>query len=511
MVSTRNALFSVSDKEGLLDFSRGLHELGFRFTASEGTARALREAGLPVTTVAEYTGLSEGLGGRVKTMHPRIFAGILAPRGDERELADLGAVPIDLVVANLYPFEQVVAKPGVSLEEAIENIDIGGVSLIRAAAKNASRVGVVVRPARYPDVLAALRQHGALPQTLREQLAVEAFEYTSRYDAAIYNYLWRRKGTPLPPAMRLAYDKAADLRYGENPYQKAALYREPTATASAAFAEKLQGKELSYNNLVDLDSALRIALEFEEPAAVVIKHTNPCGVALGRTLAEAYRAAHAADTVSAYGGVVGLNRTVDLATAKILRPHPLDAVIAPGYEPEALELLKQKKKGNFLITRTRGAFRRDEGLEIVRILGGLLAQTTDFPEVHPEAWKVVTKRTVTPDQVRDLLFGIRVSKYVRSNSIVLVKDERTVGIGAGQMSRVDSCMLACIKAKDAARGSVAVSDAYFPFRDGLDELAKGGVAAVAQPGGSIRDAEVIAAAEEHGIAMVFTGLRLFKH
>ncbi len=511
MVSTRNALVSVSDKEGLLDFARGLHDLGFRITASEGTAKALRDAGLPVTTVAEYTGLSEGLGGRVKTMHPRIFAGILAPRGDERELKDLGAVPIDLVVANLYPFERVTAQPGVSLAEAIETIDIGGVSLIRAAAKNAARVAILVRPAGYPEVLAALRQDGGPTQALRDRLALEAFEYTSRYDAAIYNFLWRRQGHSLPPALRLALDKASDLRYGENPYQRAALYREPTDTASAAFAEKLQGKDLSYNNLVDLDSALRIVLEFDEPAAVVIKHTNPCGVALGKDLAQAYRAAHAADTVSAYGGVVGLNRPVDLATARLVRPHPLDAVIAPDYEPEALALLKEKKKGSFLITRTRGAFRRDKGLETVRILGGMLAQTTDFPAVRPEAWKQVTKRGLTPDQVQDAIFGIRVSKYVRSNSIVLVKDERTVGIGAGQMSRVDSCMLACHKAKDAARGSVAVSDAYFPFRDGLDELAKGGVAAVVQPGGSIRDPEVIAAAEAHGLAMVLTGLRLFKH
>ncbi len=511
MVSTRNALLSVSDKEGLLDFVRGLHDLAFRFTASEGTAKTLRDAGLPVTTVAEYTGLSEGLGGRVKTMHPRIFAGILAPRGDEHDLKELGAVPIDLVVTNLYPFEQVVSKPDVSLAEAIENIDIGGVSLIRAAAKNASRVGVVVRPARYPDVLAALNEHGELPQALRDQLALEAFEYTSRYDAAIYNYLWRRKGNPLPPAMRLAIDKAADLRYGENPYQKAALYREPTAVASAAAAEKLQGKELSYNNLVDLDSALRIVLEFDETAAVVIKHTNPCGVALGKSLAEAYAAAHSADPISAYGGVVGLNRTVDVATARLMKPHPLDAVIAPGFKPEALAILKQKKKGDFLIVRTQGEFRRSHDLEMVHILGGLLAQTPAFPEIRPETWKVATTKAPTPDQVRDMIFGIRVSKYVRSNSIVLIKGERTVGIGAGQMSRVDSSMLACHKAREAARGSVAVSDAYFPFRDGLDELAKGGVLAVAQPGGSIRDPEVIAAAEEHGIAMVFTGLRLFKH
>jgi len=511
MAAARRALLSVSDKEGLIDFARGLHELGFELISTEGTARSLKEAGIPATTVSEYTGLREGLGGRVKTLHPRIFAGILAPRGDEPDLATLGARSIDLVVANLYPFEAVTAKSGVSQDEAIENIDIGGVSLIRAAAKNAERVGVVVSPRRYADILGALKDHGTLPAELREQLALEAFEYTSRYDSAIYNFLWRRKGLPLPPAIRVALDKAADLRYGENPYQKAALYRESTRFASAAHAEKLQGKELSYNNLVDLDAALRIALEFERPAAVVIKHTNPCGVALGKVLSEAYEAAHSADTISAYGGVVGLNRTVDLGTAKAMKPHPLDAVIAPGYEPDALGILKSKKKGNFLILQTRGEFRRDEGLETVRILGGFLVQTSDFPELRPESWKVVTKASPTPDQIRDVLFGVRVSKFVRSNSIVLVKGERTVGIGAGQMSRVDSCMIACYKAKETARGSVAVSDAYFPFRDGLDRLAESGVSVVAQPGGSIRDPEVIAAADEHGIAMLFTGLRLFKH
>lgn len=511
MVSARRALLSVSDKEGLVDFARGLHELGFEIISTEGTARTLKEAGIPSTTVSEYTGLKEGLGGRVKTLHPRIFAGILAPRGDEPDLQDLGARAIDLVVANLYPFEGVTAKSNVSEAEAIENIDIGGVSLIRAAAKNMERVAVVVSPKRYPDVLRVLKDDGTLPQPLREDLALEAFEYTSRYDAAIYNYLCRRKRLTFPPAIRIAYEKAADLRYGENPYQKAALYREPIAVASAAAAEKLQGKELSYNNLVDVDSALRVALEFDRPAAAVIKHTNPCGVALADSLADAYEAAHSADPISAYGGVVGLNRAVDMPTAKAMKPHPLDAVIAPGYDAEALEILKRKKKGSFLILRTRGEFRRDHGLDMVRILGGLLVQTTDFPELHPESWKVVTKAAPTREQIRDLLFGIRVSKFVKSNSIVLTKGERTVGIGAGQMSRVDACMVACYKAREASRGSVAVSDAYFPFRDGLDELGKGGVVAVAQPGGSIRDAEVIEAADEHGIAMVFTGLRLFKH
>src|SRR6059036_3697848 len=479
MVSPRRALFSVSDKEGLVEFARGLHALGFELIGTEGTAKTLKDAGLPMLTVADYTGLREGLGGRVKTLHPKIFAGILAPRGDEKDLADLGAVPIDLVVVNLYPFETTVAKPDLRFEEAIENIDIGGVSLIRAAAKNAARVSVIVRPERYSDVLRALREHRSIPEDLRNELAMEAFEYTSRYDAVIFNYLARRQGTALPPALRLAYDKVADLRYGENPYQRAALYHEP--------------------------------FPFAATATVVIKHTNPSGVALASTLAEAYSLAHAADPISAYGGVVGLNHPVDLATAKAMKKDVLDAVIAPEYEPQALDLLKSKKKGTFLILRTRGPFRKDHGIDMVRVLGGVLLQTTDFPTPRPEAFKVVTKVSPNAAQMRDILFGILVSRYVKSNSIVLVKGERTVGVGAGQMSRVDACMLACYKAKAAARGSVAVSDAYFPFRDGVDELAKGGVATVAQPGGSIRDDVVIAAADEHGIGMVFTGIRLFKH
>src|SRR3989440_10217080 len=511
MVSPPRALLSVSDKEGLVELARGLRDLGFELIGTDGTAKALMEAGLSVTTVADYTGLREGLGGRVKTLHPRIFAGILAPTGDEKDLQDLGAVAIDLVIVNLYPFEATVAKPDVTVDDAVENIDIGGVSLIRAAAKNASRVGVLVNPARYRDVLQAWREPKGLPAKLREDLALEAFEYTSRYDAAIFNYLASRQGGSLPLALRLAYDKIADLRYGENPYQRAALYREPYRFAATATAERLQGRELSYNNLIDLDAALRVATEFERPAAVVIKHTNPSGVALGSTLVEAYQSAHEADPVSACGGVVGLNRPVDLPTAKAMKGDVLDAVIAPGYEPPALELLKSKKKGAFLILRTRGPLRAEHGVDLVRVLGGVLLQTTDFPPLRPESFKVVTKASPSADAMRDIVFGITVSRYVKSNSIVLVKGEKTVGIGAGQMSRVDACMLACYKAKAAARGSVAVSDAYFPFRDGVDELAKGGVATVAQPGGSIRDDEVIAAADGHGIGMVFTGIRLFKH
>jgi phosphoribosylaminoimidazolecarboxamide formyltransferase/IMP cyclohydrolase len=510
MPGGRRAIVSVSDKLGIVDFSKGLVSLGYEILATDGTAKALRAGGVPVRSVSEYTGQPEVLGGRVKTLHPKIFAAILAVDGNEDELTRYGIEPVDLVVANLYPFEETVAKPRVTHAEAVENIDIGGVSLIRAAAKNAERVTVVVRPSRYVEVLGALRG-GGVPKPMRESLALEAFEYTSGYDAAIYNHLARRASPGVPPAMRLALPKGADLRYGENPYQKAALYLEPWRTAGVGTAERLSGKDLSYNNLIDLDAALRIALEFDRPAAVVVKHTNPCGVALADAVATAYRVAQAADPISAYGGVVGLNRDVDLATAKAMRRHVLDAVIAPGYDPEALSILKEKKKGAFLIMRTRGELRGDHGVDMTRVLGGVLVQTTDFPEVRPESWKVVTKRKPMPDQLRDLAFGVRVSRYVKSNSIVLARDERTVGVGAGQMSRVDACMLAVVKAGAAGRGSVAVSDAYFPFRDGLDELAKGGIAAVAQPGGSIRDSEVIAAADEHGIAMAFTGLRLFKH
>lgn len=510
MVSARRALLSLSDKEGLVDFARGLWDLGFEFLATEGTAKLLKDAGLPVTTIAEYTGLSEGLGGRVKTLHPRIFAGILAPRGDEPDLARMGAVPVDLVVANLYPFEAVAAKPKVDHAEAIENIDIGGVALIRAAAKNASRVAVVVRPSRYPEVLRTLRENRSLPDDLREELALEAFEYTSGYDAAIYNYLSRRHGDVLPRALRIAFPKAADLRYGENPYQKAAFYADPMARApSVARLDQLHGKELSFNNLVDLEAALRIASEFDDPAAGVIKHTNPSGVAVRRSLAEAYVAAHAADPAAAYGCVVGLNRPADRATVRAMKGHFVEAILAPDFEPDALKALRTRK--NIRLVRTNAPLRPGNELEVVKVSGGLLVQTPGYPAITRDVLKVVTKKEPSEDQIRDLLFAMRVSKFVKSNSIVLAKDETTVGIGAGQMTRVDSVVIARLKAGDRARGSVLCSDAFFPFRDGIDEAAKAGVAAIAQPGGSIRDGEVIEACNEHGIAMVFTGLRLFRH
>ncbi len=493
-----------------MEFARGLRDVGFEFFGSEGTAKTLRAAGLPAKTVSEYTGQPEGLGGRVKTLHPRVFAGILAPRGDEPELKAWGAVPIELVVANLYPFESVVAKPDVRIEDAIENIDIGGVSLIRAAAKNANRVGVVVRPSRYPEVLEAYRKDGMLPAKLREDLALDAFEYTSRYDVAIYNFLWRHQGRPLPPALRLAYERASDLRYGENPYQKAAFYRDPYAPKpNVASLDQLHGRELSYNNIADLEAALRIASEFEETAAVVIKHGNPSGVAVRPHLADAYAEAHAADERSAYGCVVGLNRAVDLDTAKGMKGHFVEAIVAPDYAEDALARLRKRK--NIRLVRTNLPLRPSPEFEMAKVSGGMLLQTTQYPEIRPETFKTVTRKEAKPEDVRDIVFGMQVSKYVKSNSIVLVKDRATVGMGAGQMSRVDSVILACLKAGPRAPGSILVSDAFFPFRDGVDEAAKGGVSVIAQPGGSIRDQEAIDACNEHGIAMVFTGMRLFRH
>jgi len=503
----RLAVLSVSNRAGIADFARGLVASGWALLATDGTAKHLSASGVAVRTISDYTGQPELLGGRVKTLHPRVFAGILAAEDDASELQAQGIELVDLVAANLYAFPEAVARPGVTPRDAMASVDIGGAALVRAAAKNAERVTVVVRPERYPEVLQAIRDGGVSP-ALRAALALEAFEYTSGYDAAIYDYLWDRRRDPLPGALRLALPKAMDLRYGENPYQRAALYAAPAASGrTLARADQLQGKELSYNNLLDLDAALRLAHEFDRPAAAVIKHTNPSGCAVADTVADAYRRAHDADPAAAYGCVVGLNRTVDASTATAMKGHFVEAVVAPDYEPGAIERLRSKKNLRVL----RASPSPDGDLEIVRVSGGVLVQTSGPLDVDPRSWKAVTTRAPTAEQLRDMAFGVRVSRYVKSNSIVLAHGERTVGVGAGQMTRVDACMLARVKAGPKADDSVAVSDAFFPFRDGIDELARGGVAAIAQPGGSIRDAEVIAATEEHGIAMVFTGLRLFRH
>ncbi len=511
MVTVRKAIISVADKEGILEFARGLASLDVEIRASDGTAKYLGENGVGASTVTDYTGQREVLGGRVKTLHPKIFASILATKEQLPELRTLGWDPIDMVVVNLYPFEATVARQGVALDEAMENVDIGGVSLIRAAAKNADRVAVIVNKAQYTDVLDEMkRTRGKVCDEKLARLAIAAFEYTSGYDAAIFNYLWQRTSSAIPPALRLAYPLDSSLRYGENPYQKAALFRDPRSSKlSIAGCELLHGKPLSYNNIIDLDAALQAASEFEETCAVIIKHTNPCGLALGKTLKEAYAAAHEADLVSQYGCVVGVNRKVDVETAKAMKPHFVEAIMAPDYDQEALTLLRTKK--DIRLMRTGEPFRQTQQLFMTKVSGGMLVQTSDFPQIKPEEFRVVTKAKPAKGQLRDMVFGLKVSRHVKSNSIVLVKDQRTVGIGAGQMSRVDACHMATYKAGPKAKGSVLTSDAFFPFRDGVDTVAAAGVAAILQPGGSIRDKEAIAAADEHGVAMAFCGIRTFKH
>ncbi len=509
MVSVRRALLSVHDKTGLEGLARGLTEAGVQLIATGGTARFLEEAGIEATPASALTGFDQWLGGRVKTLHPKIQAAILARRepGHLKELEDLGVDPIDLVVVNLYPFEAVAANPGASPEEVLENIDIGGVTLIRSAAKNARDVAVLVSPSQYEGFLQELSETGEVSPGTCEALAGTAFARTAAYEAAIARHLGPT-GT-FPERLSLAFEKVADLRYGENPHQKGAAYLDPMATGGVIRAEQLHGKRLSYNNLLDLEGGLALIAEFERPTAAVIKHVNPSGCASADEIAEAYRLALECDPMSAYGGVVALNRTLDAATADAMKKVFVEAVIAPDYEPEAVERLRKKK--NLRIMRMAGPARRAAEWSMHKIHGGLLVQTANDVEVTRDQLKVVTERAPTEDEIEGMLFAVKVLRHVKSNSIILVKGERTVGIGAGQMSRVDASMLAGSKAKEEAAGSVLASDAFFPFRDGVDEAAKVGVSAVIQPGGSIRDEEVIAAADEHGMAMVFSGVRMFTH
>ena len=489
--------------------ARGLAGRGVELFGSDGTAAFLEEQGVSVRGLSELTGHGTLLGGRVKTLHPAIHAGILAREDQLEELERQGFVPFDIVAVNLYAFEE-AARRDAPVPQAVEALDIGGVALIRAAAKNFERVAVLVRTEQYPAILQELEGKGEISRETRAHLAAEAFALTSAYDTAIYTYLSRQLGERLPGHLRIAQEKSQDLRYGENPHNQAAFYRDAGATGtSLADCVQLHGKELSYNNLLDLDLALRIASEFTEPTAAVIKHANPSGVAVGETIDHAFRRAFDADPMAAYGCVVGLNRTLDLATAKELKPHFIEAVLAPGYEDDALDLLRTKK--NLRVMDAGGVLRGSGDLEHVRVHGGTLVQSSDWPPLEPASLKLVTKLAPTGDQVRDLLFAARVSKYVKSNSVVLARENATVGIGAGQMSRVDSSRLAGHKAGAKAKGSCLASDAFFPFRDGVDEAARVGVAAILQPGGSIRDNEVIAAADEHGMAMVFSGVRMFRH
>ena len=516
------ALISVSDKTGIADLARDLNALGVEILSTGGTARLLTGAGVPVIEVSDFTGFPEMMDGRVKTLHPKIHGGILGRRGtDEAVMADNGIVPIDLVVVNLYPFEQTVARPDCDLQTAIENIDIGGPTLLRAAAKNHAAVTVVVDSADYPLLLDELRANGnAVSPATRYTFAVKAFEHTARYDGAIANYLGAidadGERADFPHTLNLQFRRAQAMRYGENPHQRAAFYVEQAPReASVATARQLQGKELSYNNMADTDAALECVKSFTEgPACVIVKHANPCGVALGSDPLEAYDRAFRTDPTSAFGGIIAFNRPLDTTTARaIIERQFVEVIIAPVVDPDALPVLAGKKNVRVLEC---GAW-TDEPvpmLDFKRVNGGLLVQDRDRGRMSTDDLKVVTRRAPTAHELQDLLFAWRVGKFVKSNAIVYCRDGMTIGVGAGQMSRVYSARVAALKAADEGlevQGSVMASDAFFPFRDGIDQAAEAGIVAVIQPGGSMRDDEVIAAADEHGIAMVFTGMRHFRH
>ena len=510
----KRALISVSDKTGLIPFAQGLAEQDIELISTGGTARALKDAGLTVKEVAEITGFPEILDGRVKTLHPRIHSGILAVRDKEehqRQLEEHHITPIDLVVVNLYPFAETIARPDVTFEEAIENIDIGGPSMVRAAAKNHAYVTIVVDPVDYEPVLAELKEKGQISSELRRRLAAKAFRHTAGYDALIAQYLSEQAGERFPERLTLTFDKVQTLRYGENPHQEAAFYQEPLARQSGiAQAEQLHGKELSYNNINDADAALQLVREFEEPAVVAIKHTNPCGVGLGSTLAEAFQKAYEADPVSIFGGIIAVNRPVDQAVADRMAELFLEVIIAPDFTPEALDRLTQKKNIRLLKLDVNGG--ENQQVQLVRsVTGGLLVQEADFGQLNEEELKVVTQRAPSEAEWEQLFFAWKVVKHVKSNAIVLAKDGQTLGVGAGQMNRVGAARIAIEQAGMKAKGAVLASDAFFPMKDTVEEAAKAGISAIIQPGGSIRDEESIQEADRHGIAMVFTGMRHFKH
>jgi phosphoribosylaminoimidazolecarboxamide formyltransferase/IMP cyclohydrolase len=525
---TRLALLSVSDKTGLVEFACQLVEaFDFLIISSGGTAETLKAAGIPVTKVSEYTGSPEILGGRVKTLHPRIHGGILSRRNVPQDLADLEAHqirPIDLVVVNLYPFEQTIAKPGVSLAEAVEQIDIGGPAMLRASAKNFAHVTVLCNPAQYGEYLDELRRgNGQVSFEFRRACALAGFSHTANYDAAIATYLAAQSATREPVSAESGNAHPATifimgsllqpLRYGENPHQPAAWYQTGTSPTGWAAATKLQGKELSYNNLVDLEAARRIVVEFDSApgapaAAVIIKHTNPCGVALGSTLLEAYTKAFAADSTSAFGGIVALNRPIDTETATALTQTFLECVVAPGCEAAAVDILAAKSRVRVL---TLPDLRSGPDKTVKAIAGGLLLQASDDLPIDISQWKVATEKAPTDDQWAELRFAWAVCKHVKSNAIVVTNQRTTLGIGAGQMNRVGSVKLALDQAGDKARGAILASDGFFPFDDSVRQAAAAGIAAIAQPGGSLRDAESIQAANELGLAMIFTGVRHFLH
>lgn len=512
----RLALLSVSNKTGLIDLARSLvEEFEFDIISSGGTAAALKAAGIPVTKVAEYTGSPEILGGRVKTLHPRIHGGILARRDVPQDLADLTENQIraiDLVVVNLYPFEQTIAKPGVTLADAIENIDIGGPAMLRASAKNHAHLTVLCNPDQYNTYLEELRQNGGEASLkFRQKSALETFQHTANYDCAIANYLSSQstQESPQKTNFNLSGKELQTLRYGENPHQAATWYQSGTIPTGWTTSTILQGKELSYNNLVDLEAARRLIVEFPDtPAAAILKHTNPCGTALGTTISEAYQKAFDTDSVSAFGGIVALNRPIDAATATALTKTFLECIVAPGCEPEAEEIIKKKAKVRVLILPdlTQGP------PQTVKIIaGGLLVQNSDDAVEDTSKWRVVTEKQPTAEELAELLFAWKVAKHVKSNAIVVTRNCTTIGVGAGQMNRVGSVKLALEQAGDQTKGAILASDGFFPFDDSVKTAAEAGISAIVQPGGSMRDRDSIEAANQLGIIMVFTDIRHFLH
>jgi len=514
----RHALISVSDKSGIEELARELRGLGIEIISTGGTAKLLQDAGLAVTEVSTLTGFPEIMGGRIKSLHPLIHGGILGRRGtDDVIMRKLGIHPIDLVVVNLYPFEQATSRPDCTMEEAIENIDIGGPAMVRSSAKNFKHVTVVVDPLDYGDVLSQIRANGTTDLETRYRLALAAFEYTARYDGLIANYLGARKpgstAGKFPHSVNLQFRKKQELRYGENPHQQAAFYQEPHAGADTiAGAVQLQGKELSYNNIADTDAALECVKQFSDPTCVIVKHANPCGVATAGSALEAYEKAYATDAESAFGGIIAFNTCVTAAVAKAITDRQfVEVVVSPEVTPDARDVFSVKKNVRVLICGEPGLEAPDQ-LDFKRVSGGLLVQDCDR-SLHSDL-ATVTERAPDDAESADLLFAWRVAKFVKSNAIVYAKELATVGVGAGQMSRVNSARIAAIKAEHAGlevSGSVMASDAFFPFRDAIDTAAEAGITAVIQPGGSMRDEEVIAACNEHRIAMVFTGMRHFRH
>lgn len=510
----KRALISVSDKTGIVEFARQLHQHGVDIISTGGTMKTLREAGIPVTYVSDVTGFPEIMDGRVKTLNPYIHGGILAIRDNPEHVEAMkrhNIQGIDMVVVNLYPFRQTIARDGVTLDEAVENIDIGGPAMIRAAAKNFQYVAVVVNPERYDDIISQLQAGGEVSPEFCMALAQEAYNHTAEYDACISGYLAQQLGEgPFPATLHTVYEKVQGLRYGENPHQQAAFYREKHIGGSGiANAKQLHGKELSFNNIVDVEAAYVIVSEFDHPAATIIKHTNPCGTGIGEDLAEAYAMAYKADPVSAFGGIVGLNREVDAATAEQISKIFIEAVIAPSFSDAALAVLT--KKQNIRLLTAELPETGSQQFDIKKVSGGILLQDKDTRDAVLEDMKVVTKRPPTQAEWEQLMLAWRVVKHVKSNAIVVAAGNRTLGVGAGQMNRVGAAAIALSQAGEKARGAVLASDAFFPFRDTVDTAAAAGITAIIQPGGSVKDPDSIQAADEHGMAMIFTGMRHFKH